>query len=163
MADPMRYAEILSTIALIISVAGFGLSALGVFRDRPRVKVTSTFYSADEFGPDQINVVVVNKGRRPVILRMIGGNGEGGGWSATNLATEKGGIRLGEHERWEHTIKPEHTVSFNPDGEDMRLERMWIEDSLGNRHSIPRSKEYVAKLQSSLFVKRPAVPQESDE
>jgi hypothetical protein len=96
---------------------------------------------------------------------MIGGNGEGGGWSAIMWATDKGGIRLGEHERWEHTIESEHMVSLNtpPDGEDMVFERMWIEDSLGNRRSIPRSKEYVAKLQSSLFVKRPAAPQESDE
>jgi hypothetical protein len=159
----VHYAEILSTIALFISIASFGLSALSVFRDRPRVKVTSTFYAASDFNPDGIHVVVVNKGRRPVILRTVGGSGEGGGWSATSLATDKGGIRLGEHERWEHTIEPEHTVSINPEGEGMIFERMWIEDSLGNRHSIPRSREYVATLQSSLFAKRPVVPQESDE
>jgi hypothetical protein len=83
---------------------------------------------------------------------MVGGSDDSDHWSGTFIAHEKGGIRLGEHERWEHSIKNEDTVDPYSDGpRDILFTHMWIEDSLGVRYPIPKSYEYVPKLQATLF------------
>jgi hypothetical protein len=142
-----EYASIVSTIALVVSFGSFGVAAFNSFRDRPRLKVTSNFYDVSEFGsPRRIQVEVVNRGRRPVILRLLGGYTKGGDWSGTFFDYKKGGLRLGEHERHEFTIVQEDAVHSGPEGPEETFDRMWIEDTLGNRHPIPKSGEYIAKL-----------------
>jgi hypothetical protein len=37
-------------------------------------------------------------------------------------------------------------VSFQPDSEDIVYDELWVEDSLGIRHSIPKSREHIKKL-----------------
>jgi hypothetical protein len=134
--------EIVSTIALILSFGSFGVAAYNPFRDRPRLKVTSNFWEESEWGPASIHAIVVNAGRRPVILRLLGGDGPQGGFSGTYLAHDSGGLRLGEHERHEFSIKSEDAFfQADPDGPLEPFARMWIEDSLGNRHAIPRSRD----------------------
>ena len=85
-----------------------------------------------------------------MILRLLGGTSKIGKWSATFLGQDKGGLRLGEHERYEHTIEKEDTVSFDLDNDDILFECLWVEDSLGNRYHVPNSEEHVAKLWSEL-------------
>jgi hypothetical protein len=141
------YSEILSTIALVVSAGSLTLSGLSAFRDRPRLKITSKYVDASEYDEnDSIWVVVVNRGRRPVILRLVGGTARDGQYGGEFLEYDKGGLRLGEHERYEKSIKADDAISFNPEGPDLLFERMWIEDSLGNRHEIPKSREFIAKL-----------------
>ncbi len=141
------YPEIVSTIALVVSLGSFGVSAFNAFRDRPRLKVKSTFYDASEWNDEPyIRVEVVNRGRRPVILRMIGGYHSDGGGGGESIEHENGGLRLGEHERHDFTIDKEKAVLQGPDGPDHPYERMWIEDTLGNRHAIPNSRAYLKKL-----------------
>ncbi|CAE6801815.1 hypothetical protein R69749_02655 [Paraburkholderia domus] len=91
---------------------------------------------------------MVNAGRRPVILRLIGGASAAGTWSAEYLAREEGGLRLGEHERYEHTFEKEDTVKFHPEHDDLFLKTLWVEDSLGIRHKIPKASQYIDRLWS---------------
>jgi len=142
------YPEIVSSIALLVSVGSFGVAAYNAYRDRPHLRVTSAFYGESEWGPARISVTVMNKGRRPVILRLLGGNNSQGEYSGTFLEHDKGGFRLGEHERHDFSITKEGAIMADPDAADEPYVRMWIEDSLGNRHAIPRSREYLAKLHS---------------
>jgi hypothetical protein len=152
---------ILAILALAISAASF---FRGVFKDRLRLKITSSFDDgqASPYGPKHapsIDIVVINAGTRPVILRMVGGSDDDDHWGGSGMliAHEKGGIRLGEHERWEHSIKNEDTVDqYSDDPRDILFTHMWIEDSLGNRYPIPNSYELVPKLQATLFVRPPA-------
>ena len=51
-----------------------------------------------------------------------------------------------ENERYDHTFSKEDIVSFHPDGEDIVYDELWVEDSLGIRHSIPKSREHIKKL-----------------
>lgn len=143
-----NYSEVISTIALIVSLGSLSVSGYVAFRDRPRLKITSRFVPASEYGPNRIVLALVNMGRRPVILRMLGGTSKNGAWAAEFLAHEKGGLRLGEHERYEHTLEKDDTVAFNPENEDLFYERLWVEDSLGNRHPVPNSHEHIKKLWS---------------
>lgn len=146
---PMPHlAETLAIAALFIAAASLGISAWVAFRDRARLKIISKFVAASDYGPSRVIATMVNVGRRPVILRLIGGRGSDGKWSASFLEREKGGLRLAEHERYEHTFTKDDTVSFHPEHEDFFLEALWVEDSLGTRHSIPKSREYIKKLWS---------------
>jgi hypothetical protein len=142
------YSEIVSAVALVISLGSLSVSGYVAFRDRPRLKIISRFAAASEYGPNRVVLTFINKGRRPVILRLLGGTSKDGKWAATFLEREKGGLRLGEHERDEHTIEKEDTVSFHPDHEDFFFERLWVEDSLGNRHQVPNSRDHINKLWS---------------
>jgi hypothetical protein len=139
-------AEPLAIIAIVISVASLATSAYVAFRDRARLKIVSKFIAASEYGPSRITTTMVNVGRRPVILRMIGGVEGKNTWSGTYIDHEAGGKRLGENERYDHTFSKEDIVSFQPDGEDIVYDELWVEDSLGIRHSIPKSREHIKKL-----------------
>lgn len=142
----MQTSDVLAIVALIISVASLLLSFYATYQDRPRLKVTSNFIEASEWGPARIHVTMINAGRRPVILRLLGGADSSGDWSGSFLEHDKGGVRLGEHERHEADIEKDDTYFTTPVGEDLLFESMWVEDSLGNRHAIPNSASYIKKL-----------------
>lgn len=114
--------------------------------DRTRLKVSSVFHVADEWGPAQIVVTIINKGRRPAILRLLGGSDARGKWSGQYIEHEKGGHRLAEHERYDRKVTKEDTLAFHPDDAGVFYETLWVEDSLGVRHGVPHSKEYIKKL-----------------
>lgn len=139
------FSDTLSIAAILISLASFGVSARTAFHDRARLRIKSVFVPASEYGPDRIVVTMVNVGRRPVILRLIGGSDSAGHWGGTYLEHDKGGLRLAEHERYEKTFEKEDTIQFNPNGEDLFSEALWVEDSLGIRHPIPDSREHIIK------------------
>jgi hypothetical protein len=143
------YPEVVSTIALVFSFGSFGVAAYNAFRDSPRLKVTSQFFDAWDYGPASFSIAVVNRGRRPVILRLLGGYNSEGEWGGEYLESEKGGIRLGEHERRDFSIEKKDTILFSPVDPDTPYVTMWIEDSLGNRHPVPKSREYLSKLTGS--------------
>jgi hypothetical protein len=140
------YSEVVSTLALFISCGSLLVAALVAGRDRPRLKITAHFIPASEYGPNRVQLKLVNLGRRPVILRLLGGTSKDGKWSATFLEREKGGLRLGEHEMYEYTIDKEDTVSFHHEHDDLFYDRLWVEDSLGRRHKVPASQALIKKL-----------------
>lgn len=144
----VSYSDALSSFALVVSLGGLSISAYGTFRDTPRLKVTGRHIAASASGPNRIVLTLINRGRRPVILRLLGGTSKIGKWSAKFLERDQGGIRLGEHERYEHTIEKEDTVSFDLDNDDLLFECLWVEDSLGNRHQVPNSRKLINELWS---------------
>lgn len=142
-------AVIRSNIALIVSGSSLVLSGVGFalnqFRDRPRLKVSSTLYHDDDGNPYKIGVTVVNKGRRPVILAMVGGNCRNGGWGGSDFISN--GIRLGENEHHQFEIDKEGVVAMDRyGGPDEPYDLMWVQDTLGNRHKIPNSHEHIAQI-----------------
>ena len=142
------YSELLSTLALCISIVSLGVSFGVAFRDRARLKVTSEYFKESEFGPNRIVVTMVNVGRRPIILRLIGGIAPDNRWSGSYLDPKNGGLRLGEHERHEHIFIRDETMYFNPENraEAVFFETLWVEDSLGVRHAVPKSERYLKRL-----------------
>ena len=139
-----------ATIALFVSVGGLLVSGAGfvlnAFRDRPRLTVSSNLWHDDVGNPCKFHVSVVNKGRRPVILKMLGGNSRTGGWGGTYFASTKGGIRLGEHEHYEFEIDKEGGILLDESGPGGPYDVMWIQDTLGDRHDIPNTREYIEQL-----------------
>ncbi|WP_157776341.1 hypothetical protein [Burkholderia stabilis] len=144
-----NFAEYMSGAAFAVSFASLCVSGHVAFRDRARLSVFSKFIPASDYGPNRIVVTMVNTGRRPVILRLIGGADAAGKWSAEYLGHKDGGLRLGEHERYEHTFNKEDTVKFHPYDDDLFLKTLWVEDSLGIRHKVPNASQYIERLWSS--------------
>ncbi len=142
----LTFAEKLSFVAILISVASFFVAARSAFLDRTRLKVSSVFHESDEWGPAQIVVTIINRGRRPAILRLFGGTDANGIGSGLFFDHEKGGLRLAENERHERIVKRDDTVTFDPNDADLLYETLWVEDSLGVRHDVPNSREYIKKL-----------------
>jgi hypothetical protein len=143
----MNTAEILSTIAIVISVAGTANSFYGTFRDRSRVKFKTRFIKESEQGPARLYVTVANAGRRPIVLRIKGGSTAEGRWSGEMLGDAAGGLRLGEGDHYDCTYF-KHDV-FYVDHEDnnfLPYESLWFEDSLGNRRVVPGSSEAINRL-----------------
>ncbi len=137
----------IATAAFLFSVASFYVSWKG---ERPRLKITChTYLEHEGYGPPRILVRVVNVGRRPVILRIYGGydtKKESGG---SFFDYEKGGVRIEEHEAHEFSYMPEDLVLQTPD-DIIELERLYVEDSTGIRHSVPASKADVKALLDTL-------------
>jgi hypothetical protein len=142
----LQTSDVLAIIAILISVGSLGVSFYGTYQDRPRLRIQSQYSAESEYGLSQIRVIMVNEGRRPVILRLIGGCNSTGAEGGSSIEYEKGGLRLAEHERYERTLEKEDTVQFDPEGEDFTFSKMWIEDSLGNRHEIPNSEAFIKRL-----------------
>lgn len=144
----MTNAEIISTVALVISCLSFGLATYVGLRDRARLKTLSCFYPAWNENLPRVSVSIVNAGRRPVILRMWAGADKSGKWVGTYLGEEKVGLRLAEHERFDLILRREDLFSMTPD-DDLVLNDMWFEDSLGRRHKVKNAKRNFEKLWNS--------------
>jgi len=142
----MTRVEIIAILALIISMISLGFSAYFGLRDRGRLRATSRFFPASEHGPIRIVVTLVNTGRRPILLRLIGGSDGKGKWSGHYLGDDKTGLRLGEHERHELTLEREDLVFFHPEDDDFIFETLWVEDSLGRRHAVRDGKINIRRV-----------------
>lgn len=138
--------EILSLIAIVVSVASFGVAAYTAYQDRSRLRITSVFSAASQYGPARITITLVNMGRRPVILRLLGGTDAAGNWSGTYFKYGTSGLRLGEHERHERSLINDDAVDFGPEGDPVVYGKLWVEDSLGIRHQVPNSKIHLQRL-----------------
>jgi hypothetical protein len=139
---------IIAIFALLVSLGTLCVSFYSTYQDRPRLRIATLFLEASEFGPNRVVVTLVNTGRRPIILRLVGGTTSEEHWSGSFIDFDKGGRRLAEHERHEITLEKEDTIGFNPEGDDLNYVRLWIEDSLGNRHHIPNSESLIDKLRA---------------
>ena len=141
----MQFSDWVALSALGVSLPSLAVTSRSAFLDRSRLTVTSEYHEASEFGPARIHIALVNKGRRPVILRLFGGRDTAGATGGTYLDHEAGGKRLAEHERHEFTVTKDDAVLFGPD-EDLFFAELWVEDSLGRRHKVPKSKQHLARL-----------------
>lgn len=130
-------------IATGISALALIVSSLNYVRDRAWLQATCKFVQPPESNP-YVYVHIVNKGRRPIILRMWGGT-DGKEWSGSFFGNEKEGLRLAEHEMHDFTIDREGL--FNPTPyTDIVYADLWVEDTLGRRHKIKGAKASLAKL-----------------
>jgi hypothetical protein len=141
----MTRAEIVSTIALLVSIVSLSFSIYFNFRDRARLVTRSSCVQGWDPGTAHVAATVVNAGRRPIILRMWAGVDDHGQWVGTYFAHEKGGLRLAEHELSVITITAEDLCAQTPDGE-LWIKDMWIEDSLGRRYPIKDARKHIAEL-----------------
>lgn len=142
------YSDVISTIALIAALGSLMVSVYIAFHDRPRLKVIGRFIPPSKYGPARIALTFVNKGRRPVILRLLGGSCQDGKSSAQFIEHDKGGLRLGEHERHEYYLEKDDMVIYDPEHVAHLYVRLWVEDSLGFRHPVPNSKTLLKQLWS---------------
>lgn len=137
----------ISSAALVVSIGSLIVSGLNYRRDTARLKVSAEFFPDSSDGTPFIRVRMVNSGRRPVILRLIGGS-DGEKWSGSYIDHEDGGRRLGENEHYERTFQPDDiwAVDHPEDDETFCFAELWVEDSLGVRHTVPKSRELIRRL-----------------
>jgi hypothetical protein len=145
----MSSAEAISVLVPIIAVCAVALTAYFGFRDRARLRATTRFFPASEHNPIRIVVTLANAGRRPMILRLLGGSDSDGKESSQFLGDPKSGLRLGENERHVVTLEKEDLVSFHQDAEGIFLESLWVEDSLGRRHQLRYAKANIKRVWSN--------------
>lgn len=146
MSLALQTSDVLSILAVLIALGSLGISLYSTVQDRPRLRIRSLYFTASEYGAARIQIVLVNVGRRPVILRMFGGYNSAGEHMGTILKSEQGGLRLAEHERYEFIVRKEDVIDMTPDGEEFVYVQLWVEDSLGNRHPVPNSEGFIRRL-----------------
>lgn len=151
-----------STIALLISGLSLLLTFWNIFRDRSKLHVESTFYeSHPDYGPDRIHFKAINKGRRPIYIRMVGGELMKHGWLGKYVGDSEFGKRLEEGQYIEFTWRVEDVFTDGPDFDD-EYKSIWLEDSLGKRYKIPSSEKYLKQIKSSNKAIQPAADASAD-
>lgn len=126
------------------------LSFWNIARDRSRLKITSVFYGDESsgYGPVRLVIRAINTGRRPIYIRSIGGGLMKNGWMSTHVGTNEFGVKLEEGQAFEHTLAIDEVLVQGPDFED-EFRTIWLEDSLGRRHKVPKAKQYLERLKAS--------------
>jgi hypothetical protein len=138
--------EFISVLALFVSITSLVVSVFFNLRDRARLVIGSKFFAANpEYGPARIEVVIVNSGRRPVVLRMWGGSDANGEWVGEFLGEEHAGLRLSEYERHDIKLYKDGLFASVPHGEVLYRE-LWVEDSVGRRYNVKDSRRNVEFL-----------------
>lgn len=141
----MTRAEVMSIVALVVSILSFGFSVYFNSRDRARLVAQSRFIPGSDDGFAQVSITIVNAGQRPVILHMWAGEDEKGIWIGQILGEKGAGLRLAEHERHDLDLKKEDLYQQTPDGEIL-ITDIWFEDTLGRRHKVKNAKTNISKL-----------------
>lgn len=140
----------ISIFALLVSMISLAISWHFGFRDRANLKTSSVFYpSHPDYDEAHIKVEIVNHGRRPTILTLLGGDFEDGNWSGENIGEVGKGLRLSEHEKYERSIYQRDLLYVGPEGVMNEYINFWFEDTLGNRFEVKNSRELIKKLQKS--------------
>ncbi len=137
----MRATDYLAIAAFLVSLTSLGFSIYFGFLDRSRPKASSRYYLPWEDRPAYITVSAVNHGRRPIILTWLGGYYKDGNWEATQLGNDRMGLRLGENERFEETIRSDHHILYNQT--ESRITDLWFEDTLGRRYKVKNAKKHL--------------------
>ena len=141
----MHFAEVVSIIALLVSLASLSATLYFNLRDRARVVAKSEFYEGYSGDVPSMSVSIVNAGRRPIVLRMWAGTDGKENWAGTMLNSKEGGQRLAEHERYDLHLTREDLVAFTPD-DNFVFSDLWVEDTLGRRYAVAQAKDNIRKL-----------------
>ena len=145
----MTPSEIISVIALGLSVISISVSIYNVLRDRAYLLIDSQFYGAWEGDQPYIHISIRNSGRRPVIIRMWACVDDDGNWVGKLLGKDHQGIRLGETEWYEFDFHIEDLYQETPDY-DVNVTDLWVEDSLGRRYKIKNARKNIRQLIHSI-------------
>lgn len=140
----MNRAEIISTLALLVSIAALVLSAFNAVRDRAKLIARSKTWPSSDYGQAGMQITIVNAGRRPIVLRMLVAVVGPNSWYGEHLGDQKSGLRLGEREHHEITWRKSDMLG-GPD-DDLLAVDLQVEDSLGNRYPVANAKKNLAAL-----------------
>lgn len=149
----MEPSVLISVLALVVSVASFGLSLYATLRERAYVKATSIFYPPQQLGDEQppgppvLVIRVANHGRRPKKLEYMYVEYANG---RTNLVTETlwssdehGHYRIGENDVYEHTITPDNDGILHDDDGSPAVD-LKFEDTLNHTYSVRHATKNLA-------------------
>lgn len=142
--DPLK----ISLVALFVSVVSLGFSTYFGLRDRAVLRTSSSYSGGWEGGSASVTVSVVNAGRRPIVIRMWAGAENDKNWVGTYIGAEQRGLRLGEHERFDLTLRSHDLYATTPE-DDFWIADLWFEDTLGRRHKVKDAKANIRKLRAS--------------
>ena len=134
--------------AILISIANFCAFIYFGFLDRAKLQIKSTFHEGSEYGPAGISIHIANAGRRPMIIRMWGGEDENGDWVGSFFGKSTEGLRLDENEREDLHLQKDDLLSQGPE-EPIIFTKLWVEDSLGKRYPVPNSEAHIKQLLKS--------------
>ncbi|MFN3731311.1 hypothetical protein [Comamonas testosteroni] len=137
--------NVLASIAIVISILSLLVSIYPHMVDRSRVKILSKIITPFESEP-YINLVVVNKGRRAIRIRLVGGLWDKKMYFGNIESGPGGGRVLEEHGRFESKLYANDLIYSDPNGEDFIPEVLFIEDTVGNRYFARESRKQIKEL-----------------
>ncbi len=138
----------LEIAAITIAIISLIISFYNTWRDRSRLKITSKIIgsnSVPEYGPVRIKISAVNKGKRPIYIRIEGGYLKSGQWGGTYIGDTNFGYKLEEGQLYESDWTIEK-ISFSAPDFDDEFKNIFLEDSLGKRYKVPNSERYINDL-----------------
>lgn len=138
----------IASMALMISLASLAISIYFGLLDRAKLQIESNYYPDTEYSKGQISIAITNAGRRPTSILMWAGEDDEGNWVGSYFRDAKQAVRLDEHARQELTLYA-HDLVANTQDDVVIFSKLWIEDSLGKRHSVPNSEQYIKNLMVS--------------
>ena len=105
------------------------------------------------YNPDydiaHIIIQIVNCGRRPAILTLLGGDLMNNSWMGTYLGKDGKGLRLEENEKYETSIYLADIYSISSEGYECAYINFWFEDTIGKRYIVKNSEALIARLKES--------------
>lgn len=140
---------LLSLSALIVSLISLAFSAHFGLRDRFKLVTECKFFADDEHGPAQIQLSVVNAGRRIAVLKYFGGDYSDGGGAGLMIGEDTSGLQLNEQEIYERRFNWDSLHEILDGGVVKTFKNFWVEDTLGRRHVIKGSRKSIKKLLES--------------
>lgn len=144
----MSRSEIISIVAVCISLLSLAATIFFNLRDRARLVTSSEFYPWYEGQAASVHISIANAGRRPVVLRMwVGAKGKTE-WVGTYLGEKGGGLRLAEHDRHDFELKKSDLLAVTP-SEAFMIEDVWYEDNIGRRYKVKNVKSNLAALDAT--------------
>lgn len=129
---------IIASIALFVSFTSLGVSAFVALRDRGRLCAKSKLFEYED-GTASIQIEAVNKGRRPVILKLLTFEYEDGSQRNKCTGDYEKGMRLVEREPFLEQIDRMHRMLLNEDA--AALTDLWFVDSIGRKHRVKGAKK----------------------
>jgi len=147
----MEVSDIISIIALIVSLLSVGSSIWFGNRDRARVKAVSKYFLPDQdeegpISPPLLLIEIANHGRRDVYLEYFYvGYGRESGLSNV-VSTWEGDIhgrcQLGEGDKYSYTFDPDSDgILVNDDG--TRATQLFFQDSLSRRYPVKDARKNI--------------------
>lgn len=145
----MSVPTVLSVFALGISLISLVVSVYFNLRDRGKVVAFSTYSPGAQSTTSYLGIVVVNAGRRPIVLRMWVAEDKTGQWTGEQLGEQGAGLRIEEHGRTEIILWGKDLPLGSPNCGIVPT-NIWVEDTLGRAYSVKNVKANLQKLVGSL-------------
>jgi hypothetical protein len=153
----MVHSELISWLALFSSLVSLACSIYFNLRDRAAVMTRSRVINDWYGGLASLEISIINKGRRAIILRMWGGTDGTVRWVGTVIGKNGEGSRLGEHERFSVVLSMEDLEGDTTPDESIEFSDLWFEDTLGTRYFVEGARRHIAELRA-IADRRPRAP-----